>query len=363
MSKLWVTPEEMGDAGKSVYAYEASKTASYLLWALSGRKYSGTETVTEKYECPARYSPSLRQLQDPGLFAVEPFMRDGVIYNRACPCAGAINGTHTRLRLKGRPVRHVSRVVQDGVEVNPSKYQLVNAAVLQAAPGASIDLCGAEVTYTYGTEPPTAGRRAARHLATELTKSFSGEDCDLPERVTSVSRQGMSVTVIDPQDFLDDLRTGLYSVDLFLKVANPDNARKPARVFSPDLPRVSRIKQTVTQNIGPLDLAIIPGEAFEWRLSLAGQYGELLTDEDWEPQGQISTWGGAILFDTTSSNFQVIGDELVFALSPSETSRISLGGSGSWDLYAVNAVDQSTVIHVMNSNVYLVGQSSAVPIV
>ena len=155
---------------------EASKTASYLLWALSGRKYSGTTTVTEKYECPCVRIRSRVGIAEPGLFDVQPYLVDGGVYNGVCGCPGTINGVHTRLRLRGRPVRHVSRVVRDGVEVDPGKYQLVNASVLQPAPGASLDLCGAEVTYTFRVEPPTAGRRAARYLATGLTKSFSGLD-------------------------------------------------------------------------------------------------------------------------------------------------------------------------------------------
>ncbi len=49
MSNLWVGVEELDDYADSEYAYEAVKTASQLLWSLSGRKYSGTTTVTEKY--------------------------------------------------------------------------------------------------------------------------------------------------------------------------------------------------------------------------------------------------------------------------------------------------------------------------
>ena len=373
MSTLWVTPEEMGQAGRSAYAYEASKTASFILWALSGRKYSGTTTVTEKYESPCRRPLSVRQLSEPGLFAIEPYLRDGDVYNAVsggvsgCGCNGAINGVHTKLRLRGRPVRSISRVVSGGKEIDPSKYQLVNGSLLQAAPGASLDLRGIEVTYTYGIEPPQAGRRAARYLAAELVKSYSGEDCDLPERVTSVNRQGVSVTVLDDQAFLDDQRTGIYAVDLFLKTVNPDKARKPSRVFSPDLPRGNRVFRSSTSvnlaEAGPYDLVITPGEAFEWRLPLTGAQNTLLLDDDWDPQGQISTWSGAILFEFEPGRFQIEGNELVLNLTASETGRMSLGGSGAWDLYALNVNDLSTVIHVMNSNVYLAGSSPSVPIV
>lgn len=361
MSRLWITPEEMGEAGQSTFAYEACKTASFILWGLSGRKYSGTNTVTEKYECPCKHSLSSRHFRDPALFPYEPYMVDGMVNNRlaggGCGCSGVVGDVHTQLRLRGRPVRSVNKVVSKGEIVPPDKYRLVNGSLLKS----TVDLCGAEITYTYGNEPPAAGRRAARYLAIELTKSYEGKDCELPERVTSVSRQGVNVTVLDNQTFLDDHRTGIYAVDLFLKTVNPERARKPARVFSPDLPKATRARETVTPTVGPLDLAITPGEAFEWRLPLTGAYGELLLDEDWTPQGQISTWSGAILLEP--ENLAIVDDHLVLSLDASETSRINLAGSGSWDLYAVNVNNSGTVIHVMSSNVYLVGPVPAETIV
>jgi len=49
MTALWVQPEELGDYANSEFALEAAKTASHLLWAMSGRKYSGETIVTERY--------------------------------------------------------------------------------------------------------------------------------------------------------------------------------------------------------------------------------------------------------------------------------------------------------------------------
>jgi hypothetical protein len=62
MSNLWITPEELGDYAETEFAYEAAKSASYLLWSLSGRKYSGVTTVTERYVCAGRtyrYGPAV----------------------------------------------------------------------------------------------------------------------------------------------------------------------------------------------------------------------------------------------------------------------------------------------------------------
>ena len=63
MSNLWITPEELGTYAESEFAYEAAKAASNILWALSGRKYSGVTTVTERYVCATlayRYGSSSR---------------------------------------------------------------------------------------------------------------------------------------------------------------------------------------------------------------------------------------------------------------------------------------------------------------
>jgi hypothetical protein len=100
----------------------------------------------------------------------------------------------------------------------------------------SVNVCGADcvtVSYICGSGVPTSGKLAARALAEEMLSGMTGGDCRLPERVTSVTRQGMSFTLLDPQDFLDKGRTGLYVVDLFLRGANPRGALRPSRVFIP----------------------------------------------------------------------------------------------------------------------------------
>lgn len=357
MPHLWVTPEELDESSRSPFAYEACKIASFVLWAFSGRKYTGTRTVTERYECPCRSGPraSLRNIQD-GLFDVEPFMTNGAITNEGCGCADT---RHHRLRLRGHPVRSVQRVVSGGEVVAPDKYQVVNFQYLQAAPGASLDMCGLEITYTYGAEPPTAGRRAARHLAQELAKGLNGEECELPDRVTSVSRQGVSYTILDEQSFLDDLRTGIYSVDLFLRAVNPDKARKPARVFSPDMPRATRVTTQVPTPISPYDLAIVPGTPATWTVSIAAINGGILLQPDWVPVGQISTWNGATLLEFDSSRFVITDGSLSVSLTAVETGTIQIGATSTWDLYGMHETDGTSVVHLLTSNVRLSEQQAS----
>ena len=244
MSNLWITPEELGVYAETEFAYEAAKSASYLMWSLSGRKFSGITTVTERYVCATlayRYGPSVRNNK------AELVMGD--IYNIPYTDMDSYTAVTTdglspqsRLRLRGRPVTKIHTIRnRSGVVVDPSSYYLVDHSTIQAVTGARWTPCDIEVTYSYGTEPPTLGRLAARTLAFEFCKLWNGDDdCQLPQRVTSVSRQGVSYTILDSQEFIDDLRTGLYVVDMFLKSVNPDKARAKARVFTPDVPRGRR---------------------------------------------------------------------------------------------------------------------------
>ena len=54
MSNLWVSVEELDTYADHEYAYDAVKVASQLLWSMSGRKYGGINTVSEKYVCASR---------------------------------------------------------------------------------------------------------------------------------------------------------------------------------------------------------------------------------------------------------------------------------------------------------------------
>jgi hypothetical protein len=96
------------------------------------------------------------------------------------------------------------------------------------------------VVYAYGTPPPESGVQAAIVLANEIGKAECGDSsCRLPKRVTSITRQGVSIAVIDSMDFYKIRKTGLPDVDLWLTAVNPKGRLRRARVISPDLPRVT----------------------------------------------------------------------------------------------------------------------------
>ena len=90
------------------------------------------------------------------------------------------------------------------------------------------------VTFKYGQPPPALGEVAALKLAELLLLPILGDSKRYPQRVTSSSRQGVSVATVDVMDVLKAKQTGIYEVDLFLLTYNPGRNRRQGRVFSPD---------------------------------------------------------------------------------------------------------------------------------
>lgn len=245
----WVAAWELDDPD-SPFARDACLAASRIMFGLSGRKFPGIRTVQEQYvmqDWCSGFSSTFVSLTESTTGArLNPgSIRGGY---RELAWSGRPDGRYRNdyLRLKRQPVRSVQSVIwgptfdPDTDTADPdTDYALKDRAVIEFYTGLRREVM---VSYTYGTLPPAAGRLAARRLANELVLAYSSSDqCQLPDRVTSVTRQGMSYTILDSQDFLENGRTGIYEIDLFLKSVNPMKANKKSRVFSPDLPRARRI--------------------------------------------------------------------------------------------------------------------------
>lgn len=191
--------------------------------------------------------------------------------------------------LYGRPVSAVNSVTgpssingQPGETIDPNTYQLNNGCqlwLLQPSadwwwPGGLFDIAypapwmstqmawrnppaarDITVDYTYGSPPPPDIQRAINILAEQFAIADTGAACSLPERVTSVNREGVSWTLIDPQDFLDNGRTGIYYVDLVIKAYAGTRAR--SSVMSPEIPVPRRISSVLVD----LDGSIFDGGA------------------------------------------------------------------------------------------------------
>jgi len=239
----------------------ASLVASQILWAITGRQF-GTCQVSLR---PCRLCsdpcclPSFTNYAYDGYgygnYPYYPFhQEDGTWVNKSCGCQNNCSCKDLCIVQLPYPVCTVDEVKVDGVILPASEYKVIDFEQLIYTPSATgtplpnncfpycNDLTKPDtevgtwsVTLTYGRPVPELVLLGAAEMACEIIKSCVNKPCRLPQRISSVTRQGVSVSFLDTMDFLSEGLTGLYFVDLAARVYNPRRlARRPA-VFSPDV--------------------------------------------------------------------------------------------------------------------------------
>lgn len=221
-------PGSLPDAVEDDQWEAAVWTASEILYLLSGRQWAGACESTATL-----YSP-----QDGGCgwFASWPPGDAG------WPVSWVSRGGSGKrvVALPEPPITAVTSVQIDGEDVE--YHVTLPAGLLRRRNGASWPVDGSlQVAYTHGIRPPTGGVEAAKTLAAELAKAASGSGtCELPTRVQSIVREGVTATFVDSFESLNSGRTGLYTVDLWLASVNPRGMTRRARVWSPSIQRAQR---------------------------------------------------------------------------------------------------------------------------
>lgn len=181
-----------------------------------------------------------------------PFVDNGVWRN--CGCNGGCScDARCEIDMQG-PVAEITEITIDGLVLDPSAYRLDRisgrGAVLVRTDGECWPECQ-DMNVSSGTGvftveyrpgfmlPPDAPYYAGK-LAGEFARSCQGQDCNLPAELTRLTRNGVEVTVLDPNEVPEQLLTGQPEVDRWIRSINPRGLRTRARVLSPDVrsPRV-----------------------------------------------------------------------------------------------------------------------------
>lgn len=182
-------------------------------------------------------------------FGWGPALINGQWYNLGCGACGddcSCGSGAAALRLPG-PVAAITTVLVGGELLHSSAYRVDNHALLVRTDGGAWPTCqdmsepadgpnAFSVDYLHGIEVPIGGQLAAGALACELAKATIGDtSCQLPRRIQTIARQGLTTTFLDSMDDLDKGRTGIWLVDSW--VASVTNAPVAGRVYSVDIPR------------------------------------------------------------------------------------------------------------------------------
>jgi hypothetical protein len=144
------------------------------------------------------------------------------------------------------------------------------------------------VTYVQASNLPPGSDRAVKKLADEYLKAMNGAPCALPERITTITRQGMSWTLLDPQDFLDKGLTGMASVDHWLSAV-----RRRTNGLRMRDPLHGVLLTSTLVDVASIDPEFdrIQGDVWTW---------------DWETTADISDWSDLVVVmrdgPTTAAN-------------------------------------------------------------
>lgn len=225
--------------------------ATDFLWLWTGRAF-GTETVEVR---PCKANHLSREGAFPNGPAVGythgkmlPVLIGGQWTNIGCGRCGDECGCDNTpaLRLPG-PVASIEEVLVDGEVLPPTAYRVDDARYLVRIDGGTWPTCQDmaapvtapgtwQVTYTRGVPVPAGGLLAGSLLACEFAKAIAApKSCALPQRIQQVTRQSVTVTLMDDFTTLKEGGTGIYLIDSW--VASVTKPRHLSSVRSPDIPR------------------------------------------------------------------------------------------------------------------------------
>lgn len=263
----WATADDVfasqGGAPDDIDVNADIEAASWLLWSMSARQFSGGCQQTVR---PCRTGGGCWGIAGPesngvnlAIAGADWWFGWGLggwgWYNgegfAACGCSAL-----SQVTLDGYPVTGIVEVVIDGETIDPDTYRLdANRYLVRQGQDANGNLHWPScqnlerpagqpgtwtVEYQYGTPPPALGVLAAAELALQFYYARTGSaDCVLPSGVTKVVRQGITIERLVPM-FEKGQRTGLVLSDAFLAGSNPNGLRRRPAVMSPGVPRYPR---------------------------------------------------------------------------------------------------------------------------
>lgn len=233
--------------------------ASRVVWAATGRRF-GLEQVLVRPSRPQQ-APLYRTY--PVGFAGYGFwtlygVNGGAAFQilGTCGCGPAAITGMSSCSCSGADisipddVASIVSVTIDGVTLDPATYTLsggyltrTDGQVWPTLQNFALPLGQAgtwSITYMQGTAVPDDLNDAAGLYACQIGAAVTGGNCQLPNRVQSITRQGLDIQYIDPGNYLQENRTGYDLVDSIIATYNPHGLIQRPRVASLDMPQFRR---------------------------------------------------------------------------------------------------------------------------
>jgi len=185
--------------------YTATVQATWLLDTLTGYRLHGRECWVEDYRVHI-CTVTLRRGPVGGVWSVRRVHRCNELGEEIAWCLTAQDQVSICCQ-GGQPIPWYPGYIEPGYTDGGYGPQHM---------GCGCDDNVIQVAYEIESTLPPGTEGLTAWLATEYGKAATGQKCALPERITNVTRQGVSWTILDPQDFMDKGFTGMARVDNWL---------------------------------------------------------------------------------------------------------------------------------------------------
>lgn len=245
--------DDIWDAATPELQQAAAEYGAFVMWAATGRRYGACERTVRPCGNQCDNCQQGWYWSD-GFFI--PYILNGEWRNCWCGCDGAGCCTcapRCQVYLPG-PVASipVTGVSIDGVVLEQDGHWRVDDGKwLVRIDGECWPDCQDynvnngesntfQVVYNKGLAVPSLLENAAGQLACEWIKACQGLPCRLPQRVQSVVRQGVTISMVDVDTVLGKGWTGIAEVDQIIAMFNPYGLKSRMKIASPDAP-VTRI--------------------------------------------------------------------------------------------------------------------------
>jgi hypothetical protein len=215
---------------------QAVDLARMLLWAATGRRFGVWARTVRPALLPRQWEPRW------------PYSEPWALMFRCCGQVYCVCG-RKQLLLPG-PVVSVDEVRLNGAVLVADVDYGVRGDYLVKRVGAwpmrqhlarpDTEHGTFSVAFHSGEALPPGGVAAGNRLLRELVGASCGDDTCLPENVTQIQREGITIDVASIETLLVDGKIGVPEVDAWIAAVNPAKLRADSDVWSPDLPRMYR---------------------------------------------------------------------------------------------------------------------------
>ena len=220
----------------------ADLVASRVLWSSTGRQFGACATIARPVLCPHYVSEAWVGGSAPWV-PVDLGSGDWINWPSFSSCSRI---DPARTKLLG-PVNAITSITIGGVLLVPAKYRVDDGEFIVRVDGLSwplwqdVNLPGTDasafvVNYTMGIPVPAELLAAAGTYALEYARALdpSGSTaCRLPSRAKTITRQGVTIDMVDPTVLLERGLTGLPDVDALIVAFNPHGQIHMPRVLVP----------------------------------------------------------------------------------------------------------------------------------